>query len=190
MSDFDINTRNGLPPELAQMLPDLPRPEWPAHHAYDGLAGHWLDIHGGLKKLGKTVLSDCQLALDKKMDPMAHANRVGQLGNMLLNHLHTHHQIEDHVLFPRLDALDPTFRRGFDMLETDHTVLDALLNDFAGTANDVLRQAGEGPKDWPTVIDPLHQILVRLDGFLDRHLADEEDLVIPLTLKHEIMDMG
>ena len=190
MSDFHIDTRTSLPEEIARMLPDLPRPDWPAHHAYHGLAGHWLDIHGGLRNLATTVLGDCEQALDKRMDPRAHAQRLGHLGNMLLNHLHTHHQIEDHILFPRIDALDPGFRRGFDMLETDHTILDALLNDFAGTANDVLRQAGAPPKDWATVIDPLHQMLVRLDGFLDRHLTDEEDLVIPLTLKHEIMDMG
>ena len=117
--------------------------------------------------------SDAQAALSRQMEASAHAGRLSHFGGTLLNELHGHHQIEDRHYFPRLIKLDARLERGFDLLEKDHEAMDGLLHGMAEGANSVLRGAEVGP------------FLDRLSGFersLNRHLTDEEDIVVPVVL--------
>jgi hemerythrin-like domain-containing protein len=56
----------------------------------------------------------------------------------MLSQLHEHHNIEDHHYFPMLVPFDADLRKGFDMLESDHQVLDKNIHDLANKTNELL----------------------------------------------------
>ena len=65
--------------------------------------------------------------------------------------------------------------RGFEILDRDHHALDDLLERFTRSANSVLQGGEPGP---------FREELVSFQRFLGRHLEDEEELVVPVILKH------
>jgi iron-sulfur cluster repair protein YtfE (RIC family) len=86
--------------------------------------------------------------------------KARQRAALLATVLHHHHQAEDTVLFPALVARHPGLVVTTDELEAQHTELDAVL---AGLPDD-LATAG------------------RVRDLLDRHLHQEEQLVLPTWL--------
>ncbi|MDF0603955.1 hemerythrin domain-containing protein, partial [Psychromarinibacter sp. C21-152] len=119
--------------------------------------------------------------LDGRAGFETYAPRLSRYGGFFLNQLHGHHQIEDMHYFPQLVGLEPRIDRGFEMLEKDHESIDPMLQDFASSANAVLQ-----PADDTAARDAARTFLERLDGFgalLERHLTDEEDIVVPVILK-------
>ena len=115
-------------------------------------------------------------AVDSRIDAQTHSARLSRYGSMLLQNLHGHHQIEDHHYFPILSAREPILNKGFELLDSDHHAMDGLLNRFADGANGVI----EGR------IEPgaFRTDLLSFQSMLDRHLVDEEELVVPVILKH------
>ena len=73
-------------------------------------------------------------------------------------------------------------RRGLVVLDRDHHAIDGHLHDFAGAANGIIQAAGAGSADKDAVA-PMVSVLAKTHRFLDRHLIDEEDLVVPVLLK-------
>jgi hemerythrin-like domain-containing protein len=55
---------------------------------------------------------------------------VEQLGKSLLRNLHSHHGYEDSSVFPVLRRDHPRLTAGFDLLEQDHGVLEASLEEL------------------------------------------------------------
>lgn len=99
-----------------------------------------------------------------------------------LQELHGHHSMEDHHYFPVLTVLDQRLERGFVILDADHHALDGHLNDLAEGTNAMLRGLSEpDPKQATGALD---NQLTGFAEFLDRHLTDEEDLVVPVILKY------
>lgn len=189
MTEFDPNldlaSRTDLPEALKVLLQDYPRAGWDAHPNFTGLVQFWLERHLMFRKLMTLLQTDSQAMLEKSLDPQAYAARLSRFGGMLLQQLHGHHQIEDHHYFPKLKGMDPRLERGFDILDKDHHALDGLLNRFAESANGVIG----------TVSDPVgaHDatgaFLSELDAFeimLNRHLVDEEELVVPVILQNGV----
>jgi hemerythrin-like domain-containing protein len=175
MSDA-LNDRDGLPEPLKVLLADYPREAWEAHPQFTGLVQFWLERHLMFRRLQAALEEDLQAAVDGKMDPQSHMSRLSRLGGMLVNQLHGHHQIEDMHYFPTLSSLDPRLVHGFTILDKDHHALDELLANFTDGANSVL-QGGEAEAFQPH--------LIQFGGFLERHLWDEEDIIVPVLLKHE-----
>ena len=177
MSDDDtlaLHQRAGLPDALRVLAEAYPRAEWTAHPNFGEMIRFWMDRHAMFRQLTGVMRDDLHALIDGKTDFATYAPRLSHYGGTLLNQLHGHHQIEDHHYFPRLIRLDPRLERGFDLLETDHAAMDGLLHDFAEGANGVLQGAQAGP------------FLDKLDGFttlLERHLTDEEEIVVPVVLK-------
>jgi iron-sulfur cluster repair protein YtfE (RIC family) len=158
----------------------LPRIGWEAHPNFGGLVRFWMERHQGFRQLHGLMTGDAQGYLDRAADLRAWQPRLSRHGGMFLDSLHGHHMIEDHEYFPMLAGLEPRLAGGFEMLERDHQELDALLAEFAERANAVLRVTeGEGRDE----AAGFAEVLDRLGGFLDRHLTDEEDLVVPVILK-------
>ena len=60
--------------------------------------------------------------------------------------------------------------------------IDGHLNRFVEEANGALR-ALDDPDALRTEAGRFHAGLLRLESFLDRHLTDEEELVIPVILR-------
>ena len=99
-----------------------------------------------------------------------------------LGHLEGHHNIEDYQMFPIFNAAEPRLMKGFDILELDHGTIHAAMERMAETAN-AFMQAPAGDNDKMRYAgDAYADTADRLMRMLDRHLGDEEDLVIPLIL--------
>ena len=105
-----------------------------------------------------------------------------------MGELHGHHSIEDMHYFPQLVTLESRLEHGFEILDHDHKDLDVHLETFTNEANALLGAIGQNA-DWRGVGETMRRGLGRMEKFLDRHLtdediADEEDLVVPVLLKH------
>ena len=71
-----------------------------------------------------------------------------------------------------------------DMLDADHHALHALIDGFAKGTNVVLGEPN-GARQREAVCRFLTD-LTDFDRRLVRHLTDEEDLVLPVVLKHRV----
>ena len=182
MTELDLGTREKLPDALRVLLEDYPRDAWDADPNFSDLIRFWLDRHMMFRRILAAMQSDLDAMLDADMELRTYAACLSRYGGRFLNDLHGHHRIEDAHYFPHLKGLDTRLARGFDILDRDHHAIDGHLHDFAGTANEVIQFAamGGGGKDNVAGIIP---VLVRTEKFLNRHLIDEEELVVPVLLK-------
>jgi hypothetical protein len=97
--------------------------------------------------------------------------------------------IEDHHYFPLLKALDARLEGGFELLDADHQALDAEIRALADAANEVLAAVRHGrPAD--AAAGGLAARLDAMGRLIDRHLTDEEELVVPVILDHPEAGLG
>lgn len=173
-NDLALSTRSGLPDALRALVEDFPRTGWQTHPNFGGMVEFWLQRHLMFRQLLERLERDVQLRIDGHIDFDAYAPRLSQYGSTLLNELQGHHHIEDAHYFPRLMQLESRLEAGFGLLEADHQAMDGLLNGMAEAANRVL-QGGEAGvfADW----------LEDFGGMLNRHLLDEEEIIVPVILK-------
>lgn len=186
MTTYDIHARQGLPQEMQLLLRDYPREDWPGHPNFATATQNWMRAHQMFRQLGDIIVKDTEKLLEKEMETKRYASRLSHYGNQLVNNLHGHHHWEDHSFFPELEAADPRFLRGLEMLETDHTEMDALLNTFTDAANRYLQLERLSPKETREELPAMLKAGESIKRFLGRHLADEEDLVVPIILHHKL----
>ena len=179
-----LESRDGLPDALRVLLEDYPREAWESDPAFSALIRFWLDRHLMFRRLLAGLDEDTRTMLDGDMDPRAYGARLSRLGGHFLQNLHGHHQIEDAHYFPRLSTLDDRLRRGFEILDRDHHAIDGHLARFADEANAVLRNI-EGARPPLAEVETMRRGIARMTGFLDRHLTDEEELIVPVLLKYQ-----
>ncbi|MES2666985.1 MAG: hemerythrin domain-containing protein [Pseudomonadota bacterium] len=179
-----LSDRSGLPPEFQLILAEHPRKGWPDHRDFNGLAAFWLDRHLAFRRTMALLCGDAEALIDRKIAAPAYAKRLQRLGSGLLGDLVGHHQIEDDAYFPQLARLEPRIARGFDMLDADHHALHALTDRFARGANAVL--GAEDDARQRKAVARFAGDLAAFEGLLSRHLTDEEDLVLPVVLKHRV----
>ncbi len=180
--DLALDARAGLPEALRALLADYPRASWQADPNFGGLVSFWLDRHLSFRRLTALLRQEAEALLDREADPQAFGGRLSRLGGRFLQEIHGHHTVEDTHFFPILAAREGRLAVGFDMLERDHHDLDAHLAAFADAANGALR-ALDRPDELRTAGGLLLASLATLDRVLDRHLVDEEDLVVPVILR-------
>ena len=177
----DLNHRASLPDALRTLAEEYPRDIWEAHTNFGGLVKFWLERHLMFRKLITMMREDVEKREAQKLDPVQYAQRLARLGNMFVGELHMHHNIEDHQYFPVLQKMETSLVRGFEILDKDHHALDEHLEAFTRDANLLIQNPNaESSK----ALQEFHQGLDRLEGFLNRHLIDEEELVVPIILKH------
>ena len=182
MTMTDLATRDGLPDALRVLLEQYPRDAWEADRNFSGLIRFWLERHLMFRRLLAGMQDDLQKRLDTDIDAKTHAARLSRFGGMFLNELHGHHSIEDQHYFPKLVALDTRLGRGFDILDRDHHAIDGHLHDFATAANALIQSTMAGEEDKDSAAG-MEKVLATSERFLNRHLEDEEDLVVPILLK-------
>lgn len=187
--DHPLRTRAGLPDALRVLVREAPREGWEGDPRFNDLLRFWLDRHQGFRHALTLLGRDAEAVVDRRSEPLAYAAALSQLGGRFVAELHGHHQIEDVHYFPVLAARDPRISRGFDILDRDHHALDAEIAQFVAAANGVLR-AVENPVDLVDRAGRFRDDLSRFDRFLDRHLVDEEELVVPVILKYGMDGLG
>ena len=178
--NLTLEARSGLPDTLRILVEKYPRNLWESHHNFDALTRFWLERHLAFRDLLARIDSQTQAFLDDRQDHRRYASQSAQLIGHLLNDLHGHHQIEDTHYFPKLAALDPHLDAGFALLDGDHQALDGHIHGLADATNAMLRVL-QAKSDKRAVAD-LHQRVQDFARFIDRHLIDEEELVIPAIL--------
>lgn len=174
---MDLSLRAGLPDALRVLLADLPRAGWETHPGFGGLAQFWMERHLLFRRLMAALQADAEARLDGALSADAFAARANRLGGMLVGTLHEHHGVEDTVYFPQMQAMEPRLLRGFEILDRDHHALDAWLGRFETAA----AQAIATPLT--DAVGAFHAELGQFVPLLDRHLEDEEDLVVPVILR-------
>lgn len=186
MPPIDLAHRTRLPDALRMLLEKYPRDMWESHHNFDGLTRFWLERHLMFRRALSQWQDDTRGFLDKGRDPRQHGQMTARLGGFLINELHGHHHIEDVHYFPVLAQAEMRLARGFELLDADHHALDAQLTALTDAANTHLRALQDRNADQKASAGAM---LKRLDGFerfLDRHLVDEEELVVPTILHHAL----
>jgi iron-sulfur cluster repair protein YtfE (RIC family) len=181
VTDLSLDTRAGLPEALQVLLRDYPRAGWQADPGFHGLVSFWLERHMMFRQLMARMTEDTQAFLDRRSDPRAYAQGIARFGGIFVNQLQGHHQMEDHHFFPILRGRDSRIAHGFDLLDADHHALDGILARFVDQANGAIEGAG-GP-DPRAGAGRLLAGLTDLERLIDRHLTDEEDLIVPVILR-------
>ena len=182
-ADHPLESRTALPDPLRLLLAEFPRADWQSHDNFDGLVAFWLDRHLAFRQMTADMQSQTQALLDGRIDPQVFAGRLSRQGSQFLDHLHGHHQIEDAQFFPRLALAEPKLARGFDLLEEDHLAIDRHLAGFVTSANALLTGWQNSALLAPTAGSFLEAV-AGITALLDRHLTDEEELVVPVILRH------
>ena len=146
------------------------------------LVRFWMDRHVMFRDVLGRLRSTTEGLIDAKSDPAQSAHQIGRYAGFLLNELHTHHNVEDHHYFPQSVGLDARVSHGFEILDSDHHALDGHIHALADRTNALLR-AAQGAQ-WRDPAVDLNTGLTEFERFLDRHLTDEEDLIVPVILTH------
>ena len=188
-NELALAQRTGLPDALQVLLKDYPRSSWTEDPGFNDLIAFWLDRHLMFRRLMDEMRNGTEALLDNALAADRFASKLSRYGGMFVQQLHGHHTIEDQHYFPLLSTKDARIARGFKILDNDHHALDGHLSGFVTGANAVLNcvadrdrlqdQAGE-----------FHAQMAQLERLLNRHLIDEEELIVPVILKYGAGDLG
>lgn len=179
---FDLTTRSGLPDDLRFLVEKYPRENWNAHHNIRGMAGMWLQRHGMFRELGGMLTGGIADYREGRTGAKEFAQWFAPRLNFFLGNLDGHHNIEDQHYFPAFARAETRLKRGFDILDADHHMIHEALEMNAETANGFLRALQESEDRQRFAADVYADANQRLVAMLERHLDDEEDLIIPLIL--------
>ena len=178
---LSIETRAGLPAHLRVLADRYPRAEWRGHGNFKELTTFWLERHLMFRQVLDKVIGDKQAHLDG--NAASYGAELSRYTGFFLDQLHGHHQIEDEHYFPQFQQFDKRLEQAFELLDADHHALDAHLHGLADHTNQVLRALQQGHK----AQDEAGHLLAVQEGFkifLDRHLMDEEEIIVPIVLEY------
>ncbi|MGZ3279750.1 MAG: hemerythrin domain-containing protein [Caulobacteraceae bacterium] len=184
-ADVQLPTRRGLPDDIAYLRAAYPRARWQGLANFGELADFWLQVHDSLRRQGGQ-LKQATDAFGRGEWPAGadFPSVFVPRFNQFLGHLNGHHQIEDSAYFPRFRALDPRMGAGFAILEADHRLIHEQIVASVDAARALLRALAQDADAQRRAADAYGGAADRLLDLLGRHLADEEDLVIPAMLEH------
>ena len=184
--DLNLDTRDRLPDALRVLLEQYPRDTWEGHGNFGQLIRFWLDRHLMFRRMNAMLRDGAEGFIDGKGEPARFGAEVARVGQMMLQELHGHHTMEDTHYFPVLTRQDKRLVRGFEMLDADHHALDTHLATFAERANATLRALSSGETAATRdAVGAYHGHVAAFERFLDRHLTDEEDLIVPVLLHYD-----
>ena len=179
-----LATRGGLPEEIAYLRATYPAPDWRTHRNFGELSAFWLQVHASLRDHGAGLQRTTLAFREGRLDVAGFQRFFVPHLNQFLQHLNAHHQIEDSAYFPKFRALDRRMEIGFDLLENDHHVIHDALLASADRARGLLAAMPRDDDTRRRAADHYADGADALLALLLRHLADEEDLVIPAMLDH------
>lgn len=187
MQELQLETRAGLPDALSFLLEEYPRDAWQQDQGFHGLVSFWLDRHVLFRNIVAAMREQTLQVLDRQIDTQHYAGQLSRYARLFVGQLHGHHHIEDSHFFPLLMERESKLKSGFAMLDADHHELDRQLAEFTDAANLIFEPQSDSQR--LTAAGQFDGVLARLDNLLDRHLLDEEDLIVPLILKYGSDDL-
>lgn len=138
------------------------------------------------RRLSAQIGRDAEAYLNGDIATDDYAGRLSHVGGRLVGNLHGHHGWEDHSYFPELSAADPRFDAGLEVLEKDHADLDRVLDEFTRQANRMIKLSVLDEAHARNEAAHVHGTAQVIEGFLKRHLSDEEELAVPIILHHRL----
>ena len=185
--ETDIDQRSGWPEELCVVLKDYPRETW--LKTQSSMAHFWIGKHAYLRRQSEALQSANEKHRAEHADAVQFVNWTTPRLQGFLSELHGHHQIEDFHYFPAFRSAEPRLTAGFDVLASDHELVHQgiaavveSVNAFIATLN----PEASGNKDAQRhAADRYIEASQLLHRRLERHLVDEEDLIIPLMIRQD-----
>ncbi len=157
----------------------LPPAKWGALPSF-GAAASWLGMHHSLRR-GQGELDYLNREyLNRRLEWEAYRSRLLKAAELHYGHLHGHHRVEDVHYFPKFRRLEPKLAQGFDVLDRDHEHINRQLH----TIEPLLATLTRRETADPALAEQLAAAIESGGEWLYRHLADEEDLVIPILALH------
>lgn len=181
--NLELERRPGLPEDLRFLAAKYPRESWLEHDNIHGMASMWLQRHDMFRELGGVLSGVIGDYREGRSDAPAFAALFAPRLQFFLGQLDGHHRVEDHHYFPAFARVETRLKRGFDILDADHHTIHEGLERNADAANIFLRALQENEDRQRFAADVYADENARLVAMLTRHLADEEDLIIPLILE-------
>ena len=180
MSD-ELFEREGLPADFRWLEEGCPRPEWSSPGRIDEMAAHWLEIHGWFRHmLAELVRIGGDWRAGRFGDAQAFQREIMPRLQAFLQNLDGHHQRESRMYFPAFIKQEPRIKAGIELLDRDHDAVHRLLEDMVEKANAFNRAVME----YKPPAEALVASIETAAGPVERHLHDEEDIVIPLLTLH------
>jgi hypothetical protein len=190
MIELNLERRHGLPEDLRFLAAKYPREEWRGHANIVGMAQFWLQRHDMFRELGDMLTGGIADYRQGRLTAPEFARWFAPRLNHFLGNLDGHHNVEDQHYFPVFAKAEKRLKRGFDILDADHHTIHEGLERNAETANAFLRTLQESEDLQRFAADAYADENARLVAMLTRHLADEEDLIIPLILDRGDAGLG
>jgi hypothetical protein len=184
MASHSLDSRSGLPDSFAYLRATYPQASWQQHGNFGGLASHWLQIHDALRAQGAQLLQATDEFRAGGRNAWAFRRYFAPRNARFLEHLKAHHHGEDYYYFPRFRALDQRMVAGFDLLEGDHKTIHEAIIAAENSAQTFLESIDLGADSSRRAADSYSTDSDLLRGLLFRHLADEEDLIVPALLHY------
>ncbi|RWC41615.1 MAG: hemerythrin domain-containing protein [Mesorhizobium sp.] len=181
-TDSLLLERSGLPDDLRWLAEKYPREIWQAHSNIHGIATMWLQRHDMFRELGGMLTNGIGDYHEGRLTGPEFARWFAPRLNHFLSNLDGHHNVEDHHYFPVFAKAEVRLKRGFEILDADHHTIHEGLERNAETANAFIRTLQDSEDKQRFAADAYADENSRLIAMLTRHLADEEDLIIPLIL--------
>jgi len=177
-------TRERLPDDFRWLEAGCPRGEWANPGRIDEMAAHWLEIHGWFRHMLVEVHGlGTRWREGGFAAPQPFQAEIMPRLQAFLQNLDGHHQRESRMYFPAFIRQEPRIAAGIELLDRDHEVVHGLLEAMAEAANAFNRAAMEyKPTDAPG--EALAAAIEKAVVPLERHLHDEEDIVVPLLTLH------
>ncbi|NKB53976.1 MAG: hemerythrin domain-containing protein [Rhizobiaceae bacterium] len=188
MSELKLEMRPGLPDSLRVLLQEYPRDAWQSNDRFHGLISFWLDRHLMFRQVLAKMSDLTEQAQQRNIEHRIYASQLSRYARFFVEQLHGHHHMEDEHYFPTLMDLDSRLQRGFAILDSDHHELDGQLHGFTDAANGVIMP--QDPADAVGDTARFLGVLSRFEVFLNRHLVDEEELIVPIILKYDSADLN
>ncbi|MFA6153545.1 hemerythrin domain-containing protein [Mesorhizobium sp.] len=174
--------RAGLPEDLRWLAEKYPREHWQDHGNIHGIATMWLQRHDMFRELGQMLTTGIGDYREGRLTAPDFARWFTPRLNHFFGHLDGHHNVEDHHYFPAFAKAETRLKRGFEILDADHHTIHEGLERNAEAANAFIKTLQENEDRQRFAADAYADENSRLIAMLARHLADEEDLIIPLIL--------